>query len=116
MATLIRINQAADGTWSVLAKDSNGVWVVADSESHGFATRQEAQDCADGWVSASDCVQLRIYDVFRTENRAEGDCEHVGTVEAIDAEHALDEAHGQFECKATHRLSVELSRETVHQS
>lgn len=58
MATLIRIAQAVDGTWSVLALDSNETWVVADSQSSGFATRQEAQECADNWVAGGECTQL----------------------------------------------------------
>lgn len=58
MITQIRISQAVDGTFSVLELDRNGVWVVACSKSHGFKTREEAQECADEWIAGGDIEQV----------------------------------------------------------
>lgn len=57
MAAKIRISHTVAGDYSVQALDSNGVWVVADHESSGFATRQEAQECADNWLASGDYEQ-----------------------------------------------------------
>lgn len=46
------------------------------------------------------------YDVYRTENRAEGRTDHLGTVEAETAEAALAEAQAREECRPTQRLWV----------
>lgn len=46
------------------------------------------------------------YDVYRTENRAEGRTDHVGQVEGETAEQALEIAEGLYECRSTSHLWV----------
>lgn len=62
MAAKIRISHTVAGDYSVQALDHNGVWVVADSASNGFATRQEAQECANNWLVAGDYEQESDHD------------------------------------------------------
>lgn len=57
MTAKIRISHTVAGDYSVQALDGNGVWVVADSASHGFPTRQEAQECANNWLASGDYEQ-----------------------------------------------------------
>lgn len=49
---------------------------------------------------------VRLYDVFRAENRTNGRIDHLGQIEAVDAEQAQYEANGQFECRDTCSLYV----------
>lgn len=58
---------------------------------------------------------MQSYDVFRSENRAGGSTEHVGTIEAIDADNALEMAQAYHECDHVHHLWVdEASNEIGH--
>ena len=52
-------------------------------------------------------TQLKTWNVWRSENHRGGRTEHEGTVEADTAEHALQEAQGQFECRKTEHIWVD---------
>jgi 1,2-phenylacetyl-CoA epoxidase PaaB subunit len=47
--------------------------------------------------------------VFRSENRAGGTEQHVGTLKAEDEAAALEAAEATFACPVTHRLRVALA-------
>lgn len=50
---------------------------------------------------------MKTYDVFRSENRANGRSDHIGEVEAIDSDNAIVEAQARFECSSIYSLTVE---------
>jgi hypothetical protein len=52
--TQLRISSGDLGSYTILALDSSGTWVIADPSEGSYATRAEAQESVDLWLSLND--------------------------------------------------------------
>lgn len=99
---------APDGRTAFLQGDDAAAFMERAAKTNEHYTDADLCEEYESIVQPPMTETIKTWDVFRTENRANGRTDHAGTVDAVDADEALREAQARFEYDAVHHLFAKM--------